>query len=218
MLALLPRLPADRPLRVLCLGAHSDDIEIGCGATMLMLVARYKPVEVNWIVFSGAGARRTEALQSARYFRRGAAGGQVVVHDFRDGFFPSVKTALKEAFEDLKGVHDPDLILTHHRNDLHQDHQVISELTRNTWRNHLILEYEIPKYDGDLGQPNCFVPVTRAQATRKIQGLLKSFPSQAGKQWFDSETFWALLRLRGLECNSETRYAEAFHVRKQVIG
>ncbi|MCC6144215.1 MAG: PIG-L family deacetylase [Candidatus Hydrogenedentes bacterium] len=218
MLSFVPKVPGDRPLRILCLGAHSDDIEIGCGATVLYLIAHYKPVEVNWVVFSGGEDRRREALASARSFRRGAAGGRVDLHRFRDGFFPAESPRIKEAFEALKGEVDPDLILTHCREDLHQDHRVVSELTRNTWRSHLILEYEIPKYDGDLGHPNCFVPVTRAQGDRKIAILLKSFPSQRSRQWFDAETFWALMRLRGLECNSPTRYAEAFHVRKQLLS
>jgi len=208
----------DTPLTVLCLGAHSDDIEIGCGGTMLGLLARHVRVSVHWHVFSGSPLRAKEAQASARLFLRKAHARDVQLHGFSDGFFPHEGAEIKTVFEQLKDSVQPDLIFTHCRHDLHQDHRVLCELAWNTWRNHLVLEYEIPKYDADLGAPNCFVPLTQAHARQKINHLLKAFPSQAGKQWFDEETFRALLRLRGLECNAPTRYAEAFYARKLVLG
>ncbi len=207
----------ETPRTILCLGAHSDDLEIGCGGALLKWCAENPNLDVHWAVFSAHGARAREAKTSAGKFLRRAKSRNLHFHDFRDGFFPHEGGRLKAAFEELKGRVSPDLILTHHRHDRHQDHRMVCELTWNTWRNHLVLEYEIPKYDADLGKPNVFVPLSKAQCKRKIALLTASFPSQRGRQWFDEETFGSLLRLRGLECNSPTRYAEAFHAEKLVL-
>jgi LmbE family N-acetylglucosaminyl deacetylase len=204
--------------QVLCLGAHSDDIEIGCGGTILTLLQQYETVCVHWVVFSGSEERAREARESANCFLAGASDKQIVVKDYRDGFFPFVADRIKDDFELLKRQFDPDLVLTHYRDDRHQDHRVISDLTWNTFRNHLVLEYEIPKWDGDLGQPNLFVPLDEAVCSRKVHMLLQSFRSQAKKQWFDEQTFMAILRLRGLEANAPSRFAEAFYCRKAVLA
>ena len=212
-------LPVDTLRHVLCLGAHSDDIEIGCGATMLRLLSERPHITVTWVVLGARGERATEAKASARAFLRKAARADIETQAFRDGYFPHEGAAIKDYFEDLKARVKPDLIFTHCAGDLHQDHRVTQELTRNTWRNHLILEYEIPKYDGDLGRPNAFVPVTAAHARRKTALLLKHFGTQRHRHWFDEETFMGLMRLRGLEAASPTRYAEAFHAPKvQLLG
>ena len=205
------------PLRVLCLGAHSDDIEIGCGGTVLALIERYREVAVRWIVFGSTNEERTrEARDSASSFLAGAPEKLIEVKNYRDGFFPFLGAAIKDEFETLKPF-QPDLIFTHYRDDRHQDHRLISDLTWNTFRNHMILEYEIPKYDGDLGVPNLFVNLEEPICRRKIEILLESFKSQRQRQWFDTETFLAILRLRGMEANSPTRYAEAFYSRKAVL-
>jgi LmbE family N-acetylglucosaminyl deacetylase len=203
---------------VLCLGAHADDIEIGCGGTILTLLEAEPSLAVTWVVFSAAGPRAEEARQSAASFLAAAAGRTVVVHDFRDGFFPYTGAPIKEQFEELKARVSPDLVFTHYRHDLHQDHRVLSELTRNTFRDHAILEYEIPKYDGDLGQPNVFVPLETGVCHRKVEILLSSFATQRAKRWFTDDLFRAHLRLRGMECNSPSTYAEAFHGHKLVLG
>ena len=205
------------PLRVLCLGAHSDDIEIGCGGTILKLLQDYPAVEFYWVVFSGNEARAREARTSAQLFLRRAKQKTAVTKNFRDGFFPSVQKEIKEFFEQLKPAFAPDLIFTHFRHDLHQDHRVIWELTWNTFRHHLILEYEIVKYDGDLGQPNFFVPLSQSLSRRKVDYLMKNFPSQHDNHWYAPESFLALMRLRGIESNAPAHYAEAFHCRKLVI-
>jgi LmbE family N-acetylglucosaminyl deacetylase len=210
--------PAGAALRVLCLGAHSDDIEIGCGGTLLALLDRHEDVVVRWVVFSAAGERAAEARASAAAFLARARSNEILLKEYRDGFFPYVGGYIKDEFESMKGEFGPDLIFTHCRDDAHQDHRLLCELTWNTYRNHLILEYEIPKYDGDLGAPNFFVPLDEAVCTRKARILLESFPSQRRRQWFDEETFRALLRLRGMEANSPTRYAEAFYCRKAVLA
>jgi LmbE family N-acetylglucosaminyl deacetylase len=201
------------PLRVLCLGAHSDDIEIGCGGTLLRLLAEYSKVEVHWIVFSAKGARRREALNSAGLFLKQAKAKHVVVRSYRDGFFPYQGARIKGEFEQLKST-TPDLIFTHYRRDLHQDHRLINELTWNTFRNHLVLEYEIPKYDGDLGSPNVFFPLEESTCQQKAEYLDQAFLTQRKKHWFSDGTFLALMRLRGVEACSPTRFAEAFYGRK----
>ncbi len=201
--------------RVLCLGAHCDDIEIGAGGTLLRLIAENPAIAVDWVVFSGAGARAAEARNSAEAFCHGAAEHGVIQHDFRDGFFPFDGDKVKAAFEELKKMPTPDLVLTHRGDDAHQDHRTLSQLAWNTFRDHLIWEYEIPKYDGDLGRPNVFVPITDAQADRKVNLLMRHFPTQAGKHWFTPETFRAMLRIRGIECASAM--AEGFHCRKWTI-
>lgn len=203
--------------RVLCLGAHCDDIEIGCGGTVLKLIENYKNVTFYWVVFSSNQERAQEAIASANLFLKEAKAKTVIVKDFRDGFLPFSGIEVKEYFEQLKQQFSPDLILTHYRQDLHQDHRLISDLTWNTFRNHLILEYEIPKYDGDLGIPNFFVQLDESICRRKIQYTLDAFKTQSNKQWFTEETFRSLLRIRGMESNSPSKYAEAFYCRKIVF-
>jgi LmbE family N-acetylglucosaminyl deacetylase len=205
------------PLRVLALGAHPDDIEIGCGGTILRLVDEHPNLALDWVVLSGLGERAAEAADSAAEFLDGAGEARVRVERFRDGFFPYEGGAVKELFERLKGQVAPDVILTHRLEDRHQDHRLVAELTWNTFRDHLILEYEIPKYEGDLGHPDVFVPLEPRHCERKVELLRKCFPSQSGRAWFSDDTFWALLRLRGLESNAPSRYAEAFHARKLVL-
>ena len=214
----LPLFDGDAPVRrVLALGAHADDIEIGCGATLLAWT-RAHSLEVTWVVLGADGVRETEARTSAEAFLGGAGTSSVVCHAFRDGFFPYVGGEVKEVFEELKAQLKPDVILTHTRSDLHQDHRLVCELTWNTWRDHLILEYEIPKYDGDLGSPNVFSPVEKEDAQEKIRLLATTFESQRTKHWFDEELFLGLMRLRGMEARSPTGYAEAFHCRKLVLA
>lgn len=218
MLPLVPALPAGRALRLLCLGAHADDIEIGCGGTILQLLATRPGTGVHWVVLSGTPERRREAEESAARFLAAAGESRVEVLDFPDARFPGAFDALKDAFEVLRAAGPPDLIFTHRRADRHQDHRTVAELTWNAWRDHLILEYEIPKYEGDLAPPNCFVPLDRATAERKVDLLMEGFPSQRDKHWYDAETFRGLLRLRGLEAAAPSGYAEAFHAPKVVLG
>jgi LmbE family N-acetylglucosaminyl deacetylase len=205
--------PGDR-LSVLCLGAHSDDIEIGTGATLLSMMDRGIYLDVHWCVLSGVGERESEAKASAAEFLSKTASMQIEVMPFKDGFFPEQGDAIKSWFEMLKARTDPDLILTHYREDAHQDHRLVCRLTWNTFRDRWILEYEIPKWDGDLGQPNLYVPISAKVLRRKIELLNVHFGSQRSKQWFDSETFRGLARLRGMECRAPERYAEAFFARK----
>jgi LmbE family N-acetylglucosaminyl deacetylase len=203
------------PFRVLCLGAHSDDIEIGCGGLILDLLSRSAAVDVDWVVFSARVERRAEARRSAALFLKGARKKRVRVENFRDGFFPYQGARIKRVFEEIKKQPAPDLVLTHYRDDRHQDHRVLSDLAWNTFRNHWILEYEIPKFDGDLGVPNCFVPLDRSTCDRKVEYLKTAFATQWEKHWFTAETFMGLMRLRGMECCAE--YAEAFYGRKTVL-
>ena len=209
--------PRDEPLGLLCLGAHADDIEIGCGGTILRLLAEHPSASVRWVVFSGEGQRRGEAEAGARFFLGGLRDAAVTVHSFRDGFFPSQHAEIKDAFERLKREYRPALVLTHYREDLHQDHRLVSELTYNTFRDHLVWEYEIPKYDGDLGNPNLFSPLSEDVTRRKVAALLEHFPSQRSHRWFSAETFLAMLRLRGIGCNAASGFAEAFYCRKAVV-
>jgi LmbE family N-acetylglucosaminyl deacetylase len=204
----------NEPFRVLCLGAHSDDIELGCGGLLLRLIQERRRVDVDWVVFSAPGKRAAEARKSAALFLRGAHRAKVRLHRFRDGFFPHEGAAIKTIFERIKAGPAPDLVLTHYRDDRHQDHRVLSDLAWNTFRNHWILEYEIPKYDGDLGTPNVFVPIDEPTARRKVEHLERSFGSQRDKHWFTAETFLGLMRLRGMECRAPNGYAEAFYGRK----
>jgi LmbE family N-acetylglucosaminyl deacetylase len=205
------------PLKLLCLGAHADDIEIGCGGTVLRLVAEAPELVVRWIVFSGAGPREVEARNSAAVFLEDASEKQVEVLGFRDGYFPYQGADIKDRFEVLKRDFDPSLVLTHWQGDAHQDHRLLAELTHNTFRDHLVLEYEIPKYDGDLGNPGCFVPLTQAQVGRKVETITRHFASQRGRNWFSEETFVAIARLRGIGCNAPEGLAEAFYARKIVF-
>ncbi|MFQ5426238.1 MAG: PIG-L deacetylase family protein [Gaiellales bacterium] len=218
MLALTPLRAAGRGLDVLALGAHADDIEIGCGGTLLWLTHAFGPVSVRWIVLGAADARAGEARASAAAYLEAAHQADVAVCGFQDSFFPAERVGLKEHFEKLKGDGSPDLVFTHYRDDLHQDHRLVNELTWNTFRDHAILEYEVPKYDGDLGQPNVFVPLSKEVCTRKTQLLMEHFPSQRDRHWFSEDLFHALLRIRGVECAAPTGLAEAFYGRKVVVG
>jgi LmbE family N-acetylglucosaminyl deacetylase len=206
-----------KPLRVLCIGAHSDDIEIGCGGTLSQLVRREPQPEFRWVVLSAAGDRAREANRGARKFLGSASSEAVQLFEFRDGYFPAQFDAIKDAFENIAREFRPDIVFTHTRQDRHQDHRVVSDLTWNTFRKHLILEYEIPKWDGDLGQPNVYVPLSGNAARRKSKALLDVFGTQRAKDWFSEETFLGLLRLRGIECRATDGYAEAFHARKVLF-
>jgi len=211
----LPRDTAS-PLNILCLGAHSDDIEIGCGGTILRLAGQYPNCVLHWVVFSALGVRAAEAQHAAALFAGSSAIKGPVLKTFQDGFMPFVGAEVKATFEELKAS-SPDLIFTHSRKDAHQDHRLIAELTWNTFRDHLILEYEIPKYDGDLGQPNIFIPLEPRVFQAKVQYIMGAFQSQHSKQWLRPDTFLSLMRLRGIECNSPSGYAEAFYCRKMVL-
>jgi len=208
----LQKLP-DEPLTVLCVGAHSDDIEIGCGATLLHLKERLRGLRFHWVVLSALGSRRREAMKSAELFTAGCE-KEVILKEFRDGFLPYSGGVVKDFFEEMKVRLNPDLIFSHWHGDAHQDHRLVSELTWNTFRNHLILEYEIPKYDGDLGRPNVFVPLIPPFYEKKVDYLFEAFESQRSKRWFDREVFLGLMRIRGMESNSPSGYSEAFHARK----
>jgi LmbE family N-acetylglucosaminyl deacetylase len=201
-------------LKVLCIGAHCDDIEIGCGGTVLHLLERMRNIEIYWVVLSSDPQREKEAKSSANLFLRRAGRKTVTIEKFRNGYFPYVGAEIKDYFEGLKGTFSPDLIFTHYRNDLHQDHRVVSELTWNTFRRHMILEYEIPKYDGDVGSPNFYVPLAASICGRKVRNVLRSFKTQADKHWLSSDLLYSMLRIRGMECVSTTRHAEAFYCRK----
>jgi len=206
-----------QPLSFLCLGAHSDDIEIGCGGTILKLLEEYPGSSVTWVVFSANDQREVEARGSAAAFLEAAAHSNVVVHRFKESYFPHAGSEIKDRFEELKRTTTPDVVLSHHRHDVHQDHRTIAELTWNTFRNHLILEYEIPKYEGDLGHPSLYVPLSSAHAARKVELLTTHFASQAGRTWFRPETFRGIMSIRGIECNAPDGQAEAFHLRKAVL-
>jgi LmbE family N-acetylglucosaminyl deacetylase len=218
VLPLQLRPPPGRAVEVLVVGAHADDIEIGCGGTMLQLAAAGFPLHVTWVVLAAAGAREREAVGSAAAFLKDVEQTTVLLKSFRDGFFPWAGAEVKEVFETLKGEVAPDLVIVPRRDDAHQDHRLVAELTWNTFRDHLVLEYEIPKYDGDLGNPNLFVPLPVATCQRKVELLLEQFPSQRDRRWFTADTFWAMLRLRGVESNSPSGFAEAFHCRKVTLG
>jgi LmbE family N-acetylglucosaminyl deacetylase len=208
--------PGER-LSVLCIGAHSDDIEIGAGGAILNWISSGVILDVHWCVLSAVGARHGEAEASAMAFLAGAASAKVELAEFRDSFFPYDGSALKDWFVDLKARVSPDVILTHHREDAHQDHREVSQLTWNVFRNHLILEYEIPKWDGDLGRPNGYMPLSAATMARKLQLLMAHFGTQRSKDWFDADTFRGLARLRGVECRAPEGYAEAFTLRKVLL-
>ena len=202
--------------QVLVLGAHSDDIEIGAGGTIRQLLASVPDVAVHWVVFAASRQRKSEAEASAAAILGASRSRKIETHDFRDGFFPYEGAKIKEVFEALKPVVKPDVVFTHHRDDLHQDHRTISELTWNTFRDNMILEYEVPKYDGGLSSPNFFVPLRPDIVDKKISELLEHFGSQRSKTWFNGEVFRGLMALRGVECRSPTGYAEAFYCRKAV--
>jgi LmbE family N-acetylglucosaminyl deacetylase len=214
MLDFAPDIAASSPLTLLCIGAHSDDIEIGCGGTVLRLLAERSDVTVHWVVLSADETREREARASAARFLRRAAARHIRIEHFRDSFMPWDGGAVKHVFEQLKAAITPDLVFTHCREDAHQDHRLVAELTWNTFRDHAILEYEIPKYDGDLGRPNVFVPLSPRFRQAKLRHLMSAFPSQASRPWFTKETFDGLMRLRGIECAAAEGYAEAFYGRK----
>jgi LmbE family N-acetylglucosaminyl deacetylase len=205
------------PVRLLAIGAHPDDIEIGCCGTILKLLEEDALSAIGWVVLSGKGERADEARASAEAVLSGVEEKQLMLPDYRDGFFPYDGGDIKEFFESLKEF-SPDIVLTHQRADLHQDHRVACELTWNTFRDHLILEYEVPKYDGDIGSPNLFVPLGEDLRRRKIDHLMTHFASQRPKRWFKDDLFSGLLRLRGMECNSPTSFAEAFYCRKAMVA
>ncbi len=204
-------------LRILCLGAHSDDIEIGCGGTILKIIENYNISSIKWVVFCSDEKRKKEAEKSAHLFLDKIGNIEITVKNYRDGFLPYLGYEIKDFFEELKTAYNPHLIFTHYRHDLHQDHRLICELTWNTYRNHFILEYEVPKYDGDLGQPNFYVSLNERQLKNKLNYLMESFQSQKSKHWFDNDTFSSIMRIRGLESASPSGYAEAFYSRKIVF-
>jgi LmbE family N-acetylglucosaminyl deacetylase len=207
----------DAVTRIVCLGAHCDDIEIGCGGTVLKLLESKPGVHVDWVVFSSDELREAEARAGAAAFLERAGSTNLVVKTFRQRFFPYVGAEIKEFFDELGATTNPDLVFTHFGEDRHQDHMVLSQLAYNTFRDHLILEYEIPKWDGDMGRPSVYVQLDEAQVERKVQTIWNVFESQRDKHWFSKETFLATLRLRGIECKSPSGYAEAFHCRKLVL-
>jgi len=207
-----------KPLRtVLCLGAHCDDIEIGCGGTVLKLIQRYPDLQFHWVIFSSDPQRAREAQESAALYLAGAGSSQIIIKDFKNSFFPYVGEQIKNYFEELRRAVQPDLIFTHYRHDLHQDHRFIAELTWNSFRDHLILEYEILKYDGDIGAPNFFVELDETLCRRKLDHLMHCYQTQREKHWFTEDAFLSLLRIRGIEANASGRYAEAFYCKKAVI-
>jgi LmbE family N-acetylglucosaminyl deacetylase len=206
-----------RGLQILCLGCHSDDIEIGCGGTILRLAEQYPDCTFHWVVLSATDVRAAEAQCAAVRFTSSARLAGPVLKAFPDGFLPFAGSEVKAVFEDLKNEISPDLIFTHYRHDAHQDHRLVAELTWNTFRDHMILEYEIPKYDGDLGQPGLFVPLEPDVYQKKVRYIMEVFQSQRSKRWFQEETFLSLMRLRGMECNAPSGYAEAFYGRKLVL-
>jgi LmbE family N-acetylglucosaminyl deacetylase len=206
-----------KPLDILCLGAHCDDIDIGCGGSLLQLLNNYENVTCNWVVFCSDEERAAEARSAGSSFQEKAIHKKIVIHQFRDGFLPWLGHEVKDLFEKIKIEFTPDIIFTHYREDFHQDHRLISELTWNTFRNHLILEYEIPKYDGDLGKPNVFIPVDEINCQKKVDIVTGCYKSQGMKSWFTEDIFFSLLRIRGMESNAPSRYAEAFYCRKLVL-
>jgi LmbE family N-acetylglucosaminyl deacetylase len=203
------------PFTLLCLGAHSDDIEIGAGGTVLELIDRYPNLSVVWVVLSGDDLRAKEAQNSADKFLASLGGRkEVILKEFRGGFFPWIGDQLKEFYEELKRSSAPDLILTHFRRDAHQDHRMVCDLTWNTWRDHMIWEYEIPKWDGDLGRPGLYVPISKKNAVRKLQIIMDSFDTQSGRHWFTEDLFYSMMRIRGMEVHAADNYAEAFYAPK----
>jgi LmbE family N-acetylglucosaminyl deacetylase len=203
---------------ILCIGAHCDDIEIGCGGTLAQWADLYPQARFVWAVFSGTEERVAETRAAARALLGPERGTDLHFYGCRDSYFPAQFAEVKDALAGLGRRLQPDLVLTHYEHDRHQDHRVLAELTWNVFRNHLVLEYEIPKYDGDLGAPNVFVPLSTASATRKVDALLSSFASQRGRDWFTADTFNALLRLRGIESKAPSGLAEAFYARKLVLA
>jgi LmbE family N-acetylglucosaminyl deacetylase len=203
--------------QILCLGAHPDDIEIGCGSTILRIIKEVPKAEFHWVVFSGNDQRQKEAVESATAFLDDVKEKKIIIKNFRDSYFPFIGDKIKDYFENLKQELNPDAVFTHYRNDAHQDHKLIANLTWNTFRDNLIFEYEIPKFDGDLSSPNTYVQVDESEVTKKIRIITNSFKSQSTKSWFNEETFKSILTIRGVESNSRTKYAEGFYCHKIVI-
>lgn len=212
------QLPADlRDPVVLCLGAHCDDIEIGCAGTLMTLSERHPLLKMHWVVFTAEGQREAETRAAAQLLARRPDQITVDVHALPPSWLPTRWSEAKEIMEGVRRRWQPHLVFTHRLEDRHQDHRTIAELTWNSFRDHLVLEYEISKYEGDLGQPNLYVPLSRRVAEAKVNMLMQCFPSQHGHDWFDADTFNGLMRLRGLECRAPERYAEAFHARKLIL-
>jgi len=208
---------ASQRLDVLCIGAHCDDIEIGCGGTLLTLQQQYPSLRIHWLILTSDARRHREALLAAESFVQPGARGEMRVHDLPDGRLPAHFAQVKAHFEDCRAAVNPDWVFSHHGADRHQDHALLSELAWQTFRDHTIWEYEIPKYDGDLVTPNVYLPVPAELAKHKAATIMKVFRSQHGKSWFRGENLLALMRLRGLECRAESGFAEAFHCRKLVF-
>jgi len=217
MLRLEFAIKENRAIRILCVGAHSDDIEIGCGGTILRLLSDYDDVEVHWVVLGSSGERDGEAVASAEKFLADVKKKEIIIQHFRTSFFPYMGEEIKDFFEKLKEKISPDIIFTHYRNDQHQDHRLVSELTWNTYRNNLILEYEIMKYDGDMGSPNLFVHLDDTICQQKVRFIMDSFKTQREKDWFTPDAFLSLLRIRGIESKAPGKYAEGFYCRKVVL-
>jgi LmbE family N-acetylglucosaminyl deacetylase len=207
---------ADPVTRILCLGAHCDDIEIGCGGTVLKLLEAKSRLHVDWVVFSSDEEREREARAGADAFL-GSADSSIRIETFRQRFFPYVAAEVKDFFDELGASSRPDVVFTHFGDDRHQDHRLLSELAYNTFRDQLILEYEIPKWDGDLGRPSVYVQLEPEHVERKVESIWTAFESQRDKHWFSKETFLAIMRLRGIECKAPSGYAEAFYCRKLVL-
>lgn len=208
--------PGER-LKILCLGAHCDDIEIGCGATLMRLLDEHPNAEVLWVVFSSNETREIEARKSAEIYLKNHKNFKIEINQFRNGFFPYIAQDIKEYFEQLKQSFDPDLIFSHYLLDRHQDHRTIAELTWNTFRNHTILQYEILKYEGDLKTPNFYSIINSGYLEKKVNLLLSCFISESDKHWFTKESFMALMRIRGVESGGVTGYAEGFHADKIIF-
>ncbi|MEO4001484.1 PIG-L deacetylase family protein [Mesorhizobium sp. CAU 1732] len=208
----------NRPLSILCFGAHSDDIEIGLGGTILTLIETNADLEVYWCVCSASGKRADEAEASANAFIGNGARQHLEFGNFEDSYFPSQSPQIKQWMVDIRARTTPDVVFTHTRDDAHQDHREVCELTWNVFRDQLILEYEIPKWDGDVGRPNMYSPISREHMDRKIDLLETHFGSQRSKDWFDDELFRGLARIRGMECRAPDRYAEGFYMRKGMLA
>jgi len=217
VLALTLGSPRNRRLEILCIGAHCDDIEIGCGGSLLALQKQYPQCRIHWLVLTSIPSRRQEAMTAMKKLVRVAARGNVRICELQDGFLPACFADAKTQFEAMKRLVDPDLIFTHHEFDRHQDHNLASEMTWQTFRDHMIWEYEIPKYDGDLVTPNLYVPLNASLAVRKVNVIVRTFRSQGMKSWFSAENLLAAMRIRGLESRASSGFAEAFHCRKLVM-
>jgi len=211
-LKLLPS--AGKALDILCIGAHCDDIEIGCGATILSLQAQNPRCRFHWFILTSTPQRRIEAMEAVEALVEAPARGEIRILALRDGFLPAHVAEVKDEFEQVKRSTNVDLILTHHGQDRHQDHELASRVTWQTFRDHMIWEYEIPKYDGDLLTPNLYVPLPSERVARKLEVITRAFRSQQTKSWFKRENLEALMRLRGLESRAPSGYSEAFHCRK----